>query len=63
MKIRRKPLQQRYPDFVCMRTLMPTKEHGKLLAHQEKLADKGDKMSLQDLMVKITREWIKREGL
>lgn len=56
MKQRHKDPTFKYPDFVCMKALMPHDLHAKLITEQTEHHEQGKKLSMNDLLVKIVRE-------
>lgn len=60
MRQRHKEIIPKYKDFVCMKVLMPIETHAKILAEQNAMHESGKKISLRDLMVKITKQYFEK---
>ena len=60
MRQRHKEIEPKYKDFVCMKVLMPTEFHAKILSEQEAIRESGKKISIQELMVKITKKYFEK---
>lgn len=43
-----------------MKVLMPTEVHAKILSEQQALHESGKKISLRELMVKITKQYFEK---